>query len=110
MACFPRANDDGLLAMNRVLSSIAVLLGIVAVWGVRADFVYTVDFNGTNLDSRLYVVDSPPFGTRLSGSQVELYKDEGADAFSGEVNIYFQQALRRPMAAGSHLALGCLNR
>ncbi|HAB15277.1 MAG TPA: hypothetical protein PLX89_16505 [Verrucomicrobiota bacterium] len=56
---------------------------------VRADFVYNVDFNGTNLDSRLYVVDSPPqFGATLTGTQLQLWKEEGADAFSGAVNIY----------------------
>lgn len=52
------------------------------------DFLYTVDFNGTNLDSRLYLEPSPVFGARMTGSQIELFKEEGAGAGSGVVNVY----------------------
>ncbi|MFO1459314.1 MAG: hypothetical protein U1G08_07875 [Verrucomicrobiota bacterium] len=56
--------------------------------GVWADFLYTVDFNGTNLDSRLYVEESPQYGARLTGTQIQLSKEEGADVGSGVVNVY----------------------
>ncbi|HAB17988.1 MAG TPA: hypothetical protein PLX89_05550 [Verrucomicrobiota bacterium] len=74
--------------MNTSPQSIVALLSILIVWHTRADFVYTVDFNGTNLDSRLYIETPPQYGARLTGAQLELFKDEGAGPGSGTANVY----------------------
>lgn len=65
-----------------------VFLALFITPRLIADFVYTVDFNGPNLDSRLFVENSPQYGARLAGTQLELFKEEGAGAGSGIVNVY----------------------
>jgi len=70
------------------LLTAALLFAMLAVLPGRADFVYTVDFNGTHLDSRLYVESSPQYGIKLTGTRLELFKEEGAGGGSGIVNVY----------------------
>lgn len=72
----------------RAILGIVFLCHCLGAPGVRAEFLYTVDFNGTNLDSRLYVEESPQYRARLTGTQIELSKEEGADVGSGVVNVY----------------------
>lgn len=67
---------------------VALLSSLLGLSDLCAEFLYTVDFNGAHLDSRLYIVDLPKFGARLTGTQVELLKEEGAEPYSGDVNIY----------------------
>lgn len=76
------------LPMMRAIFAFALLCHCFVSPGVRAEFLYTVDFNGTNLDSRLYFEESPQYRARLAGTQVELSKEEGADVGSGVVNVY----------------------
>jgi len=74
--------------LNTALLRLFAIVALLGPCALQADFLYTVDFNGTNLDSRLYVEGSPQYGARLTGSQLELFKEEGAGGGSGIVNVY----------------------
>lgn len=55
---------------------------------LRAEFLYAVEFNRTNLNSRRYLETSPQYAAPLTGTQIELSKGEDADAGSGVVSVY----------------------
>jgi hypothetical protein len=67
---------------------LALLLFLTGPISTRGQFLYTVDFNGTHLDSRLYVEPDSMYGARLLEGQLELSKEEGAGVGSGFVNVF----------------------